>query len=284
MVPVLPLLAALALLPGFSSAGTGPAGGIVLRGTFPGGERPGYVYLPPGFTTARRYPVVYLLHGMRGSPSEYLYGTGLVSFADTGIATGALPPFLAVLPAAGPDRDYNGEWAGPWERYLVRQVVPWVDAHLPTIRAPAGRVLAGLSAGGYGAADIGLRHPGLFGTIESWGGYFHPLRDGPFKHADAATLRANDPTLLAPAEAATLRRDRVSFFVSTGPDHSHWFKGAETFAFAGELRGLGLRVATLRYPQKHGEWRTQLAAGLTFAFRARAAPAASGSAAISAAP
>src|SRR5438270_6723333 len=75
-----------AMLHGFAPAAAGPDGGTVLTGTFPGGERPGLVYLPPRFTTSRRYPVVYLLHGMRGSPSEYLYGTGLLDAADAGIA------------------------------------------------------------------------------------------------------------------------------------------------------------------------------------------------------
>jgi enterochelin esterase-like enzyme len=284
VLPVLPLLAALAMLPGFTPAGTGPAGGTILTGTFPGGQRPGYVYLPPAFNSATRYPVVYLLHGMRGSPSEYLYGAQLVQFADSAITSRAVRPFIAVLPAAGPNRDYNGEWAGQWEQMVVHQIVPWVDAHLPTIRGPSGRVLAGLSAGGFGAADIGLRNPGVFGTIESWGGYFHPLRDGPFRHADAATLRANDPTVIAPLAAPTLRRDHVAFFLSTGPDHSHWFKGAETFAFLHELRRLGLRAQGFYYPAAHGEWRTQLAQGLDYALRGPAARAALGSGATSAGP
>lgn len=278
---MLPLLAALSLLPGFRPALTGPNGGAVLAGTFPGGERPGYVYLPPAFTTAKRYPVVYLLHGMRGSPSEYLYGTQLVQFADRGIAGGTLKPFIVVIPAAGPNRDYNGEWAGQWEQNVVHAVVPWVDAHLPTIRGPAGRVLAGLSAGGYGAADIGLRNPSVFGTIESWGGYFHPLHDGPFKHADAATLRANNPVLVARTSPAVRG---LAFFLSSGPGHSHWFAPAETFAFARELRGLGARVATLWHPAKQGEWRDQLAAGLTWALKAPAVRAALGSGATSARP
>src|SRR5438874_7060156 len=180
------------LLPGFAPAGAGPAGGQVLRGRFPGTDRAGYVYLPPGFSTARRYPVVYLLHGMPGSPSEYIDGAGLVEFADAAIAAGTVRPFVAVAPAAGPKRGYNGEWAGRWERALVRRVVPWVDARLPTVAAPAGRILAGLSAGGYGAANIGIRNADLFGTVESWGGYFSPLRDGPFRDATASVLAAND--------------------------------------------------------------------------------------------
>ena len=139
------LLAALVTamaLPGFTPFATGPGGGTVLAGTFPGAARPGYVYLPPGYSPAHRYPVVYLLHGMPGSPSEYLDGTNLAPFADHAISSGSIRPFIAVIPAAGPSRSYDGEWAGPWEREVL-QDVPFVDAHLATIAAPAGRVLAG---------------------------------------------------------------------------------------------------------------------------------------------
>lgn len=253
------------LLPGFAPFAAGPNGGAVLKGTFPGGERAGYVYLPPGYTAARRYPVVYLLHGMPGSPTEYLDGTQLASFADAGISSGRLEPFIAALPAAGPAPKYDGEWAGPWERELVDRVVPWVDAHLSTIASPSGRVIAGLSAGGFGAADIGIRHPELFGSIVSWSGYFHPLRDGPFKHASKTVLAANDPQTLV----ASGRVKGPRFFLSTGPYHSHWFKPAETTAFAAELRRHDLPVKTLVVAQSKGEWIAQVDAGLEWAFSPR---------------
>ena len=115
---------------------------------------------------------------------------------------------------------------------MVDDVVPFVDAHLATLATPKGRVLAGLSAGGFGAVYIALRHPGVFGSVESWSGYFHPLRDGPFKHDTKAELRADDPRVLVEAEGASLRADGTRFFLSSGPYHSHWFKPAETRAFA----------------------------------------------------
>jgi len=256
------------VLPGFTQVATEPAGGQLFAGTFPGTARSGYVYLPPGFTTTVRYPVVYLLHGMPGSPSEYVDGTQLGQFADAQISGGELRPFIAVVPAAGADAKYNGEWAGPWERSLVDDVVPWVDANLPTVAAPSGRILAGISAGGFGAVDIAVRHPGVFGAAESWSGYFTPLHDGPFAAATAATLAANDPTLLVRTEARLLRRDGLRFFVSTGPYHSHWFRPAATFAFANELRALDLPVQFDTYPTLKGEWRAQLDAGLTWALGA----------------
>ena len=262
-------VAAALLLPGFAPVGGGAHGGLVLRGRFPGTERAGYVYLPPSFSDAGRYPVVYLLHGMPGSPSEYLHGAALVEFADAAIANGSVRPFIAVAPAAGTRRRYNGEWAGPWERTLVHRVVPWVDSRLPTIADPSGRVLAGLSAGGYGAVDIGLRNADVFGTVESWSGYFTPLRDGPFAHAPPSVLAANDPVRLAAANARDLRRDGQRYFLSTGPAHSHWFRPGATVAFAGELHRLGIRTELRLFSDRHGEYRDQLAAGLTWALAAR---------------
>jgi enterochelin esterase-like enzyme len=256
------------MLPGFQPLAPDPGGGQLLMGTFPGFERPGYVYLPPGFDPAHRYPVVYLLHGMPGDPTEYLDGTQLGEFADAAIAGGTLRPFIAVIPAAGTDPRYNGEWAGPWEAGLVDQVVPWVDANLPTIATPSGRIIAGLSAGGFGAVNTALRHPGLFGTAESWSGYFRPLHDGPFEGASAATLAANDPTKLARSEAPVLRQDGLHFFVSTGPYHSHWFRPKSTYAFAAELESLRVPVRLLSVAGPKGEWRAQLDAGLSWALGA----------------
>ena len=254
-----------ALLPGFSAVGPGPAGGQVLEGTFPGTPRPGYVYLPPGFSTAERYPVVYLLHGMPGSPSEYIAGTQLAAFADTAVDSGVLRPFIAVIPAAGPSAHYNGEWAGPWEQELVSRLVPWVDDHLPTQATAAGRVIAGLSAGGYGAVDIGLRHPELFQTIESWSGYFTPLHDGPFAHASSAVLAAHDPTRLVVAEQPVLARAQTRFFVSTGPPHSHWAPPVATIDYGNELHAVGLPYTLRVYTSREGQWSRQLADGLRWA-------------------
>jgi S-formylglutathione hydrolase FrmB len=167
------------------------------------------------------------------------------------------------MPAAGTTPAYNGEWAGPWERALVDRIVPWVDARLPTKPNAAGRVLAGLSAGGFGAVDIGLRHPGLFGTLESWSGYFTPVADGPLRHATRAELAAHDPTLLVQANQALLGQTR--FFVSTGPPHSRWAPPSQTIAYAGRLHALRLRYTLRIYSTRQGEWRNQLDDGLRWA-------------------
>ncbi len=263
-----------ASLPGFSLVAHGPSGGTLFRGVFPSATAPkplraGFVYLPPALDPWRAYPVVYLLHGMPGDPDEYVNALHVQELADRLVATGTTQPFIAVMPAAGPDVRYDGEWAGPWEAYLVGDVVPWVDAHLPTRHAARGRTIAGLSAGGYGAADIGLHFPHLFGQIASWSGYFHPLHDGPLAHAPRAALAAHDPFRLAVAKATLLRRLGTRFFLASGPTHSHWFKEQQTIDFAAELRRLHLPAMLLLEPSPRGQYAAQLEAGLRWAIAPR---------------
>jgi len=204
----------------FQLIAAGPFGGSAWQGvirssSIPALRRPTVVYLPPAFSLQRRYPVLYLLQGFPGPPYEYLDGLRLPQVADRSIASGRLPPFVAVVPPAGLDA-HHGDWTGMWETYLVDDVVPWADATLPLVGQRSGRALAGLSAGGYGAVDIGLRHPSLFGTLESWSGYFSPLRAGALHSATASVLAVHDPLLLVRGKAALLRRLRTRFFLSAG--------------------------------------------------------------------
>ena len=146
---------------------------------------------------------------------------------------------------------------------MVDDVVPFVDAHLATVATPKGRVLAGLSAGGFGAVYIALRHPGVFGAVESWSGYFHPLRDGPFKHDTTAQLRANDPRARSVRDApwdAVLPVDRP---VPLALDPAR--RDADVRAVA--AAAAGVQVRTLVYDRLKGEWRAQFDAGLTWALR-----------------
>lgn len=258
------------LPPSFAQIGSGPAGGTVWQGLIrdpavPALRRPTVVYLPPGFERGRRWPAIFFLQGFPGSPYQFASGLKLARKADAAIAAGSIPPFVAVIPPAGLDARH-GDWTGVWESYLLRDVVPWADAHLPLSRRPRDRALAGLSAGGFGAVDIGLRHPGRFGTLESWSGYFEPLRAGALAHAAAPVLAAHDPTLLVRREAAALRRAGTRFFLSSGTTHDR--AGArDARAFARELAALGIRHRLLLAPGGHDGafWRRQLPAALSYA-------------------
>jgi poly(3-hydroxybutyrate) depolymerase len=257
---------------GWFNAAHGPAGGTIWEGripnTFvPADTRLSAIYLPPGYSPARRYPVVYLLHGMRGSPSSIFDAMRLPDAADRLIASGA-PPFIAVMPVAGPTVHPNrGEWAGVWEDYLVRDVVPWVDQNLPTIATAHGRALEGLCAGGFGAIDIGLRHQGIFGTLGSFEGYFAPVfHDGPFAAATTANLRAHDPSILLRRDAVALRRGGVRFYISAGGNHGH-IRQSWSLAFAHELGTLRLthELWLLPFAESGHFWRSTLPSALAYA-------------------
>jgi enterochelin esterase-like enzyme len=260
-----------ALLPSFAEIARGPAGGtiwqgVIRNGAYPRSLRLSLVYLPPGFSAQGRYPVLYVLHGIRGSPYSIANGLSFASFADNAIVDRRVRPFLAVMPPAGLTPRFKGEWTGVWERYVVDEVVPWTDRHLPALRLRDARAIAGLSAGGYGAADIGLRHPTLFGTIESWSGSFFAPHDGSLRHASAKQLAANDPTLLAQREVGPLRRLRTRFFVSCGSDDPGNLVRSITFARL--LSTLGLRHRTFIAAGGHNGrfWEAQLPAALDYAF------------------
>jgi S-formylglutathione hydrolase FrmB len=264
-------------LPGFVVVAQGTAGGAVWSGRIPNpflpaDRRDTLIYLPPDYSPTERYPVLDLLHGFWGEPSSFVAALHFQDVADELIHHGDVRPFIAVMPPGGlpsgsKSERAKGEWAGASEDFIVKTVVPWIDAHLPTIGAGSARAIAGVSAGAFGAVDIALRHVGLFGTAESWEGYFHPFRDGPFEHASTATLAAHDPVLLVRAEAAAIRSHDLRFFLSTGGSHGS-VKRKWTFEFDRELRSHRIKDELWsQAPGIPGFGRRQLPAALEYAER-----------------
>ncbi len=168
-----------------------------------GGSLPALVYLPAGYSAhAKPYPVIYFLHGLPADPGTYTNNAFVA-----GAVASAGERAIVVAPQgarnANSDREYL-DW-GPsenWPQAIAHDLTSCIDHRYHTISGRLGRALVGLSAGGYGAFNIGLRNLGAFGAVESWSGYFaatdpegeHVLDLGSIQ-ANAAAAVPSGPTL-----------------------------------------------------------------------------------------
>ncbi len=146
--------------------------GTALEGNLTGDDatRDVFVYLPPSYSrdTARRYPVVYFLHGYTATAQGYVEYLDLPQAADKAIAGGARETII-VLPDAF--TAYSGSMfsssptTGDWESYVATDLVGYIDAHYRTLARRESRGLAGHSMGGYGTVRIGMKRPDAFGAL-----------------------------------------------------------------------------------------------------------------------
>jgi enterochelin esterase-like enzyme len=131
------------------------------------------VALPPGYATShRRYPVIYVLHGLPASPTAY---RGVGGYADSLAATGHSAIVVGAQGARPGDTDPEWHNWGPgrnWETATQSELVSLIDSHYRTIARRSARGIIGVSAGGYGATLIAMHHPATYSVIESWSGYF----------------------------------------------------------------------------------------------------------------
>jgi enterochelin esterase-like enzyme len=170
------------------------------------------VYTPPGYSTAHKYPVLYLLHGIGGTDAEWTRSCHANVIIDNLLVEGKIQPMVLVFPdgnssrtaadlaassraadavagrnpesrgagapagAAGAGRGgrMNMEaWLTPFENDLLRDIIPYIDSHYSVFTDRDHRALAGLSMGGGQALNIGLVHPETF----AWVGGFSSAPD-----------------------------------------------------------------------------------------------------------
>jgi enterochelin esterase-like enzyme len=121
------------------------------------------VMLPPGYDAdTRRYPVLYMLHGVAGGSEEW-QEIGLLAAADRMIQRGEIDPLLIVLPNGGANYWVNQATGARWADYVVNDVVASVDRQYRTVDSPRARAIGGLSMGGEGALRIAMQNPNVFG-------------------------------------------------------------------------------------------------------------------------
>ena len=239
-----------------------------------GRSQPVEVYLPPGYSDspARRYPVVYLLHGFPGRPLAFLLTVRAGVVEDELVATGAAQPAILVMPFGSTGTFTDKEWADGvgrnegWETFVARDLVQAIDSTYRTIPDGAHRALAGLSEGGYGALNIGLHHPGEFRVLESWSGYERADDLQSIFEGDSRLLRWNSPLEQLPSVAEALRKADTYVWFYSG-DHDRLRGQNEQFAAALTRADIQHRFFVVRGGHNWALWRGNAARALLAALR-----------------
>jgi enterochelin esterase-like enzyme len=200
-------------------------------------------YLPSGYDQGTtRYPVVYLLHGLPAGGTGYR-GIGFVEQALD--ATGL--PAILIAPQGSTDSDTDPEYLnqGPgkrWDTAITSELVRVVDTRFRTISTRRGRALVGVSAGGYGAMHLALKHLDEFGAVESWSGYFHPTNPAGTKSLDLGSTLANDQAdVHRQVVASRARLKALATFIA-------FYVGSDDTRFAAENRQLNVELSRADVP------------------------------------
>jgi enterochelin esterase-like enzyme len=140
-----------------------------------GTQRRAVIYTPPGFSKDKKYPVLYLLHGIGGDEKEWLIGGQPQVILDNLYAEKKIEPMIVVMPngRAMKDDRAGGNIMEPakvqafatFEKDLLDDVIPFIEKTFPVKRDRESRALAGLSMGGGQSLNFGLGNLDTFAWI-----------------------------------------------------------------------------------------------------------------------
>ncbi len=138
-----------------------------------GARRKMQVYTPPDYSTDKPYPVLYLLHGIGGDETEWQRLCAPNVILDNLIADGKAEPMIIVMPngrAQKNDRAEGNVFAtapafANFEKDLLEDVIPAIEARYSVRGHRESRALAGLSMGGGQSLNFGLGHLDTFAWI-----------------------------------------------------------------------------------------------------------------------
>jgi enterochelin esterase-like enzyme len=139
-----------------------------------GTRRPLRVYTPPGYSADRKYPVLYMQHGLGNTGTEWTQRAKAPIIADNLLADGKLQPMVIVFPDGNATATVGDEKQGDrtqesygtaYENDLLNEIIPYVESHYSVYTDRVHRAIGGMSMGSGQALNIGLSHLDLFGWI-----------------------------------------------------------------------------------------------------------------------
>jgi enterochelin esterase-like enzyme len=138
-----------------------------------GATRKMQVYTPPGYSKEKKYPVLYLLHGIGGDETEWQRFCKPNILLDNLLADGKVAPMIVVMPngraqkndRAGGDVFRSAPAFAAFEQDLLQDVIPTIETRDSVQADREHRALAGLSMGGGQSLNFGLRHLDTFAWV-----------------------------------------------------------------------------------------------------------------------
>ncbi|MDQ5846312.1 MAG: esterase family protein [Acidobacteriota bacterium] len=200
----------------------------------------------------KRFPVVYLLHGLTGHSTNWLEKTKIALYATH-------YDFFIVMVEGG-----NGWYtdsatvpADKYESYILRELIPDVEKRFRVSTQREGRAIAGLSMGGYGAIKFGLKYPEMFAMAASMSGAFGAASWTEKELKDPGVIRDSVLQAFGPAESPTraandifkLARE-VAAKKTTPLPYLYFDCGIEDFIFD-ESRALARLFLELKIPHEY---------------------------------
>ena len=141
---------------------------LTLQSKILGMERKYAIYLPADYeTSARTYPVLYLLHGSGDDQTGWVQFGEVLNITDKAVKEGTATPMIIVMPDANTTRrGYSNNATGTWlyEDFFFKELMPFVEKKYRIKTEKRFRAIAGLSMGGDGSFTYALHHPELFSS------------------------------------------------------------------------------------------------------------------------
>lgn len=136
-------------------------------------KRKAQVYTPPGYTTDKKYPVLYLLHGIGGDEREWTRGGAANVVLDNLYADKKAVPMIVVLPNGRASKDLTARDPIPkqspafaaFEKDLLTDLIPFIEKNYSAKADRESRALAGLSMGGGQSLNFGLNNLDTFAWV-----------------------------------------------------------------------------------------------------------------------
>lgn len=243
-----------------------------------------YVFLPPqyfwrGFYQKYHFPVIELIHGFPGQPSDWITVLGVNTLLDSLVRKHLASPAVLVMPDANGARGVSlqclNQYRGPQDdTFLSRDLPAGISRDLRVQRPGTGWGIAGYSEGGFCAANLGLQHGRVYSFAGVLSGYFRPSDNqlgNPPREISAfggsrAVARDNTPADLIRALPAG--RPIPQFWLGAGLLDADDVRSARYF---GQLLGIRQPAVTVRLVPGGGHtmltWRLLLPPMLTWMTR-----------------